>query len=174
MPENIAKVAARLSDEPIMITTLIVLVLFGLLLIMLEAFVPGGILGTFGVLSILTAVAVSLFSDDVEWTSGTRTGVALGIIVFSAAAVAVWLRFFAVRFFHRAFTLETTIATPISPGVKLIGSQGTATTDLRPLGRAELDDGSRHEVRLQNGHAPAGTRIKVIQTEPGNLVVAPL
>lgn len=173
MLENIAKVAVRLPDEPIMITTLIVLVLFGLLLIMLEAFVPGGILGTFGVLSILTAVAVSLFSDDVEWTSGTRTSVALGIIVFSAAAIAVWLRFFAVRFFHRAFTLETSIATPES-AARLIGQQGTATTDLRPLGKAALDDGSRHEVRLQNGHAPVGTRIKVIQTEPGNLVVAPL
>ena len=46
-----------------MITTLIVLVLFGLLLIMLEAFVPGGILGTFGVISILSAVAVTLFSN---------------------------------------------------------------------------------------------------------------
>ena len=157
-----------------MISTLIVLVIFGLLLIMLEAFVPGGILGTFGVLSILTAVAVSLFSDEVDWSSGTRTSVAIGIIAFSGIAIAIWLRFFAVKLFHRAFTLEATIATPVSPGAQLIGSQGTATTDLRPLGKVDLDDGTRHEVRLLNGHAPAGTRIQVIQTEPGNLVVATL
>jgi membrane-bound serine protease (ClpP class) len=157
-----------------MITTLIVLVLFGLLLIMLEAFIPGGILGTFGVLSILTAVAVSLFSDEVDWSSGTRTSVALGIIVFSGIAVAIWLRFFAIKLFHSAFTLETTIATPVSPGAQLIGAQGTASTDLRPLGKVDLDDGTRHEVRLLNGHAPVGTRIQVIQTEPGNLVVTTL
>jgi|LakMenEpi03Aug12_release.lakeMendotaPanAssembly.Ray.scaffolds.fasta_scaffold68309_2 membrane-bound ClpP family serine protease len=154
-----------------MITTLIVLVLFGLLLIMLEAFVPGGILGTFGVISILSAVAVTLFSDEVDWTSGTRTTVSLGIIVTSAFAIAIWLRFFAVKLFHRAFTLKTTIATPLSPGTPHIGVQGVATTDLRPLGKVSLDNGTRHEVRLLNGHAPIGTRIQVITTEPGNLVV---
>jgi len=160
-----------LSDDPIMITTLIVLVLFGLLLIMLEAFVPGGILGTFGVLSILSAVAVSLFSDDVDWSSSTRTSVAIVIIIFSGVAITIWLRFFAIKFFHRTFTLKTTIATPPSPGSLLIGVQGIATTELRPLGKVELDNGTRHEVRLLNGHAPVGTRIQVITTEPGNLVV---
>lgn len=154
-----------------MITTLIVLVLFGLLLIMLEAFVPGGILGTFGVISILSAVAVTLFSDDVDWDSGTRTTVSLGIILVSTIAVAVWLRFFAVKLFHRAFTLKTTIATPPSIGKPHIGVQGVATTELRPLGKVALDNGTRHEVRLLNGHAPIGTRIQVINTEPGNLVV---
>lgn len=154
-----------------MISTLIVLVLFGLLLIMLEAFVPGGILGTLGVISILSAVAVTLFSNEVDWTSGTRTTVSLGIIVTSAGAVAIWLRFFAVKLFHRAFTLKTTIATPPSPGALQIGVQGVATTELRPLGKVELDNGTRHEVRLLNGHAPIGTRIQVLKTEPGNLVV---
>jgi len=154
-----------------MITTLIVFVLFGLLLITLEAFVPGGILGTIGVLSILSAVAVTLFSEDVDWTSGTRTTVALGIIIVSTGAVAIWLRFFAVKLFNRAFTLKTTIATPTSPGALLIGAHGVATTELRPLGKVELDNGTRHEVRLLNGHAPVGTRIQVITTEPGNLVV---
>ena len=154
-----------------MITTLIVLVLFGLLLIMLEAFVPGGILGTFGVISILSAVAVTLFSNEVNWTSGTRTTVSLGIIATSATAIAIWLRYFAVKLFHRAFTLKTTIATPPSSGTPHIGVQGVATTDLRPLGKVALDNGTRHEVRLLNGHAPIGTRIKVITTEPGNLVV---
>jgi membrane-bound serine protease (ClpP class) len=157
-----------------MITTLIVLVLFGLLLIMLEAFVPGGILGIFGVVSILTAVAVALFSDEAaHWSSATRTGVAIGIIVFSTIAIFVWLRFFAVTLFRRTFTLSATIATPTT-ATGLIGSTGTALTELRPLGRAQLDSGSRHEVRLRNGHAPAGTRIQVVQTEPGNLVVTVL
>jgi membrane-bound serine protease (ClpP class) len=157
-----------------MISTLIVLVLFGLLLIMLEAFVPGGILGAFGVLSLLSAVAVTLFSDDLaSWSSGTRTTVAIGIIVFAAIAITVWLRFFAVKLFRRSFTLSATIATPPT-AASLIGTEGVATTELRPLGKARLDNGTRHEVRLLNGHAPAGTRIQVVQIEPGNLVVSAL
>lgn len=155
-----------------MISTLIVLVLFGLMLIMLEAFVPGGILGTFGVISILSAVAVTLFSQEIDWTSGTRATVAIGIVVFSITAVAVWLRFFAIKFLHRAFTLEASVASPKSPEIQLIGLEGTAITDLRPLGKVDLDAGGRHEVRLRNGHATAGARIQVVQTEPGNLVVA--
>jgi membrane-bound serine protease (ClpP class) len=157
-----------------MITTLIVLVLFGLLLIMLEAFVPGGILGTFGVLSILSAIAVALFADEpAHWSSSTRTAIAVGIVLFSATAVFIWLRFFAVTLFHRTFTLSATIATPPT-AQSLIGTTGIALTDLRPLGKAELENGTRHEVRLQNGHAPTGTRIQVINTEPGNLVVTTL
>lgn len=154
-----------------MITTLIVLVLFGLLLIMLETFVPGGILGILGVLSILSAIAATLFSTEIDWTSVTRTSVAVAIIIATSTAVAIWLRFFAVKLFHHMFTLTTTVATPLSPGARLIGIQGIATTDLRPLGKVELDNGNRHEVRLLNGHAPVGTRIQVVSTEPGNLVV---
>jgi membrane protein implicated in regulation of membrane protease activity len=45
-----------------------------------------------------------------------------------------------------------------------------ALTELRPLGRAEID-GQRYEVRCQNGLAPAGTRVEVIAAEPGNLLV---
>ncbi len=157
-----------------MITTLIVLVLFGLLLIMLEAFVPGGILGAFGTLCILSAVAVTIFGEEPAWDPATRTAVALGIVILSIAAVFIWLRFFAVGFFRRAFTLDATIATPgeISEAASLIGMQGAAITELRPLGKIQLDNGARHEVRLLNGHAPAGARIQVVQTEPGNLVVA--
>ena len=153
-----------------MIVTLITLVLFGLLLIMLEAFVPGGILGTFGVLCVLSAVILVLVTEDVTWSATTRTSAALGIVAFSSLAVYVWLRHFAVTIFHRSFTLETTVPSPPTSS-PLAGCEGVATTDLRPLGRILLDDGSRHEARLLNGTAPAGTPVRVLRSEPGNLVV---
>jgi membrane-bound serine protease (ClpP class) len=153
-----------------MIATLVVLVLFGLLLVMLEAFVPGGILGTFGVLCVLSAVILVLISDEVAWSSSLRTSVALGIVGFSGLAVYIWLKHFAVTLFHRAFTLKTVITSPPATS-PLAGREGVATTELRPLGRIRLDDGSRHEARLLNGTAPAGTAIRVLRSEPGNLVV---
>lgn len=155
-----------------MIATLVVLVLFGLLLIMLEAFVPGGVLGAFGVLCILSAVAVAVFADELAWDGGTRTAVAVGIVLFSVGAVFVWLRFFAVGLFQRVFNLSAVISTPESGASSLVGVRGIALTELRPLGKAQLDSGARCEVRLQHGHAPAGARIQITATEPGNLVAA--
>ncbi len=155
-----------------MIATLIVLILFGLLLIMLEAFVPGGMLGLAGTICILCAVAVAIFADELGWDGGTRTLVAIGIIVFSVSAVFVWLRFFAIGLFQRVFNLAAVIPTPEVGAASLIGAQGVTLTELRPLGKVQLDSGERREARLQNGHAPAGTRIRIIGTEPGNLVAA--
>jgi membrane-bound serine protease (ClpP class) len=155
-----------------MISTVIILVVFGLLLIAVEAFVPGGILGTFGVICILSAVAVTLFSEEfAAWSSGARTWTALGIIVFCGVIIALWLKLFAFKLFSRVFTLEASIASPPPPAPELAGAGGTALTELRPLGRVRLDDGSRHEARLLNTRAPAGSRIKVLGTEPGNLIV---
>ena len=162
----------RRNEAPIMIATLIVLVVFGLLLIMLEAFVPGGILGVLGAISILSAVAVTMFAEELGWEGGTRTAVAIGIIVFSLAAVFVWLRYFAVTFFNRTFNLATAVPTPDLGAKQVIGAQGVAISELRPLGKVLLDTGERREVRLQNGHAPAGSRIQVVGVEPGNLVAA--
>jgi len=156
-----------------MITTVVVLILLSLLLIALETFVPGGILGTLGLVGILTAVALVLFSDDFGNLSSTnRTLISIGIIVMAVAVFSLWMKWFAVKIFHRSFNLEAEIATPIDSGKSLIGKYGVAFTDLRPLGKIELDDGGRYEVRLLNGHAQAGTRVEVVNTEPGNLVVA--
>lgn len=156
-----------------MITTVIVLILISLFLIALETFVPGGILGTLGLLGILTAVALVLFSDDLgDLSSTNRTLISIGIIVFAVAAFSLWMKWFAVKIFHRSFNLETTIASPPDSGRLLIGKCGVALTDLRPLGKIEMEEGGRYEVRFLNGHAPVGTRVEVINTEPGNLVVA--
>jgi membrane-bound ClpP family serine protease len=50
------------------------------------------------------------------------------------------------------------------------GAQGVALTDLRPLGRADIA-GKHYEVRCQDGMAAAGSRLEVIASEPGNLLV---
>lgn len=153
-----------------MLVSIAILTLFGIFLIMLETFLPGWVAGILGTISILIAVWLTLISEDlVGWSSGLRLALALGILVFSAAVLLAWLRWFAVRFFHRAFTLSATVghaATAAAP----IGKQGVALTELRPLGRAEIA-GQRYDVRCQSGLAAAGAPVEVIATEPGNLLV---
>ncbi len=153
-----------------MLASIAILTLFGIFLIMLETFLPGWVAGILGTISILAAVWLTLMSEELMgWSSGMRLALALGILVFSAAILMVWLRWFAVKFFHRALTLTTSIETrPAETAAP--GSQGIALTELRPLGRAEIG-GKRYEVRCQNGLAAAGTPVEVIAAEPGNLLV---
>jgi membrane-bound ClpP family serine protease len=155
-----------------MLASIAILTLFGIFLLILETFLPGWIAGILGTISILAAVWLAMTSEElVGWTSGMRLALALGILVFSATILLAWLRWFAVKFFQRAFTLSASMDSPVSePQPMLIGQQGVALSELRPLGRAEID-GRRYEVRCQSGIASAGTRVEVIAAEPGNLLV---
>ncbi|WP_395745657.1 NfeD family protein [Prosthecobacter sp.] len=156
-----------------MLSSIAILTLFGVLLIMLETFLPGWVAGILGAISIFIALGLALMSDGLGgWSSGERLLLALGIVVFSVAALVAWLRWFAVKFFRRSLTLTTSIDTQPHAGAAP-GAQGVALTELRPLGRAEIA-GQRYEVRCQNGLAAAGARVEVIAAEPGNLLVRTL
>lgn len=154
-----------------MIVTIAIIVLFGIILMMVETFLPGAIAGTLGLLCILAGIGLALFSEELShWSLLSRTLLAMGIIGFSSLALLIWMRWFAVKLFHRAFTLETCVATPVESAEVADKQEGIAVTELRPLGRAEIN-GRRWDVRCQTGFAPVGTRLQVIGSEPGNLLV---
>mgnify|MGYP000848928461 FL=1 len=155
-----------------MLTSILTLALFGILLLMLETFLPGMIAGTIGTLSLLAALWLTLTAEDLNhWSSGQRTALAIGIVVGTAVIMLTWLKWFAVKFFRRGFMLEATIQGNAEvPSNATPGSQGIAVTELRPLGHAEID-GKRIEVRCQTGHAPAGAKVEVIAAEFGSLLV---
>ncbi|MFO1482126.1 MAG: NfeD family protein [Verrucomicrobiaceae bacterium] len=153
-----------------MLANIAILTLFGIFLIMLETFLPGWVAGILGVVSILTAVLLALVSEELaDWSMGMRMTLAMGILVFSAAVLMAWLRWFAVKLFRRTLTLSAVVGgAPQSDAP--IGKQGVALTELRPLGRAEIA-GRRYEVRCLDGLAGAGAQVEVIAAEPGNLLV---
>jgi membrane-bound ClpP family serine protease len=155
-----------------MVLMLAILVLLGILLMILETFVPGMIVGAIGALCTLTAASLLLFGDEfASWSGAARAGGAAAVILFTAAALLVWLRCFAVKFWRHGFTLEA--ASPAAPddaGVPVTGAVGIALTDLRPLGRADFG-GQTREVRCEDGFAPAGAGVCITGREPGNLVV---
>jgi len=154
-----------------MIVTIAVIAFFGVLLIILETFVPGGVAGTLGVLTILTSVGLVLILPEfATWTPLQRGGLAFGVIAGSVILSLIWLRCFAVKFGYRAFTLETEVATPNPESLPQPEQTGIAISELRPLGRVEIA-GQRHDVRCEDGFAAAGTRIIVTGHEPGNLIV---
>jgi membrane-bound ClpP family serine protease len=155
-----------------MLTSILTLALFGILLLMLETFLPGMIAGTIGTLSLLAALWLTMTAEELgHWSGGQRAALAIGILVGTGAIMLVWLKWFAVKFFRRGFMLEAAIqGSGEAPLDASPGSQGIAITELRPLGHAEIG-GKRFEVRCQTGHAPAGAKVEVIAAEFGSLLV---
>ncbi|GEP41142.1 membrane protein [Brevifollis gellanilyticus] len=154
-----------------MIVTISIIALCGLLFVILETFLPGGIAGFLGVLCILAAVILAMMADELDpWSPMERTALAFGIVAGASVVSLIWLRFFAVKFWSRSLTLKAEVPAPKADANCPNDSEGTSLTELRPLGRAEID-GRRYEVRCQDGFAPVGARLRVTGHEPGNLVV---
>ncbi|MBB5038155.1 NfeD family protein [Prosthecobacter dejongeii] len=154
-----------------MITTVAIIVILGVLLMILETFIPGMIAGILGVLCVLTGVLLVMMAEEFShWPAWGRGAVACFIIVGSAILQLIWLRFFAVQFWSRTFTLQAEIPSAENPQTLACGTEGVALTELRPLGRADFS-GSRREVRSEDGFIPAGSRLCVTGAEPGNLLV---
>lgn len=154
-----------------MLGSILFLTLFGLVLIMLETFVPGWISGILGGLCILAAVGLTLGAEEFQgWEPWQRGTLAAGIVVFSIVVLLLWMRFFATRLFRRAFTLQAELPKTVLEAVVTQGAEGVSLTELRPLGRAEFGS-ERREVRSQDGFVPAGVKVRVVGVEPGNLIV---
>lgn len=153
-----------------MLANIAILMSFGILLVMLETFLPGWIAGILGGMFILAAAGLFIVADEFAgWSLGFRVLMAAGVLVFSAAVLGIWLRWFAGRFFQKMFTLSATSGHNTLPATP-VGQQGVALTELRPLGRAQIG-GKSYEVRCQLGQAKVGSRVEVISAEPGNLLV---
>lgn len=155
----------------LMVVTVAIIVILGVLLMILETFIPGLIAGILGVLCILTGVALVMMADEFShWPGWTRSLLACGILVGATALQLVWLRYFALKFWHKSFTLQASIPPAEQSQVLSSGTEGVALTELRPLGRADFG-GSRREVRCEDGFAPAGSSLRITGAEPGNLLV---
>ncbi len=141
----------------------------GLILIALEIIVPGGILGAFGVIALLGAIAIGFVAF------GPQGGIlaAVAVLIFSAVILAVWLKLFPRTRMGKALTLQKdgrsfkTDPTTPSP---LLGKEGVAASNLQLSGIATID-GRRTDVVAESAFIPAGARVKVVKVEGHRVVV---
>lgn len=144
-------------------------VAIGLLLIGIEVFVPGGILGVFGALSLVAAIITGFAAFGPK--GGFFAGMA--IIIFSGVFLAVWIKFFPGTRFGKTLTLQAdghTFKSAAPDLAELTGREGTAQTDLHPAGLA-LIDGHRTDVVTESGYVSAGARVRVVRVEGNRVVV---
>lgn len=140
----------------------------GLILVGAEVFIPGGIVGAIGALALLIAVAVGFVAFP-----GKGAYIALSILFLCGLAIYLWIRIFPNTGVGRrmmvANDLKTSKAT--EAGLDgLIGQEGTATSQLRPAGYAQIGD-RRIDVITQGGMIAKGDRVRVIEVEGNRVVV---
>lgn len=147
----------------------VILLLAGLLLIGVEIFVPGGIIGALGALSLIAAMFIGFkaFAPPGGLIS------ALAIILLTGLGTALWIRFFPRTSAGRHLTLSQDGRDFKSAPPELkdwVGREGVAHSTLRPGGIA-LIDGRRVDVIAEGRWIESGRRIRVLNVEGTRVIV---
>ncbi|NQF17380.1 nodulation protein NfeD [Brevibacillus sp. HB1.3] len=144
----------------------------GILLMLLEIFLPGGIVGAIGFLSIVTGLVMAAYD--------TKQGLAsLGVAALVTVIVAFMLvKKYGVKGLFNKFVLGETQSNEegyVAPRDQreLEGKSGIALTPLRPAGVVKVE-GKRVDAVSVGGFIEAGTAITVVQVEGTRIVVAEL
>lgn len=150
------------------VTLFIVLLAIGILLICAEVFVPGGVLGVVGALSLVGAMAASFWAFP-----KAALFVTIGIVVLLGTMIMLWIKVFPTSRFGKEMTLSDDakeFKASEAGLADLLEKEGEAKSDLRPAGFAVIE-GRRVDVVTEGGMLASGTRIKVIEVEGNRVVV---
>jgi membrane-bound serine protease (ClpP class) len=151
MPEGLGLVVAMLA--------------VGYLLLLAELFLPGGVVGIFGLVAVLY---------------GCYLAFGLGALWGSASVIlSVVLTGLGVNFFFRSRAGKRLVLNDPGPRTwkaqedglaELAGSTGMALSDLRPAGIAEIG-GRRVDVVADSEFLSQGTAVRVVEVEGNRVVV---
>ncbi len=154
-------------------TTILLLFIFGIVLLVLDLFVPGIILSTAGTLAFLAGTARAF----------TEYGIGGGLLAFAIGAVlltvALYIEYWVLPktrigknfFLHAA--VDGTSQAPLAQSSALSGREAMALTPLMPSGQIEID-GQRYEALSLDGHVAMGARLKVTGQQNFSLTVTKL
>src|SRR4051812_24139839 len=151
------------------------LILFavGIVLILLELVLPGGIIGIFG----LAAFLASFFLSAADFV---HMGISL-LIAFTISILAsvVMIKVYdkKMKFFKKLILTDSTSTeggyVSNRNRTELIGISGYALTDLRPSGTMVLED-ERIDVVSEGSFIKKGSKVKIIKVEGSRIVVREL
>lgn len=154
-------------------TTILLFFILGIVLLVLDLFIPGVLLSIFGVVAMLAGTA-NAFNHY-----GVGGGLAAFAIGMTLLGIALYFEYAVLpktrlgkKFFLNASIAGTSQA-PANETAALTGREGVAITPLMPTGQIEID-GKRHEALSIDGHVPKGARLKVTGSQNFSLTVTKL
>lgn len=150
-------------------STIVILAGLGILALLLEMVLPGGVLGVAGGLS-LVAAAVLCFVEY-GFYAGLAASVAIG--AFALGLTWVWMKYFHLLPGVRRMVLHGRIANGDSreaSAESLTGQTGTAVTEIAPSGKASIGD-QRFDAIAESTAIPKGAAISFVRPSgPGWIV----
>jgi membrane-bound serine protease (ClpP class) len=143
--------------------------IIGLLLLIVEIFIPGGVLGVFGAIALTAAVITGFFAF------GAHGGflATAGMVVLGGVVIYAWVKFFPRTLVGRKITLGSDMAEAKSTPPDwpaLVGKSGVARSDLRPAGVADIES-QRVDVVAESGFIKGGASIRVVAVEGVRIIV---
>lgn len=151
-------------------TAIIILFLAGILLLALEVFVPGAIMGILGAVLIIAGVAVSF---GVYGSTGGFVALGAGIALL---ALTLYLEFVVLpksrlaRTFSMTATVEGTSQAPVAALADVLEQPGETATPLSPSGYVTVK-GKRYEAFSQSGYLAKGVAVRVTGLDNFRLLV---
>jgi membrane-bound serine protease (ClpP class) len=152
--------------EPI--TLYFTLLLAGFVLIGMEIFLPGGILGIFGSIAWISAAVAGWRNFPEPWNMVS----AFSLLLFGLLTFVVWIRYFPKSRVGKSLSLNESSASYKSHKMTElpIGTVGEAVSTLRPSGIAKFD-GKRLDVVADGEWVEAGESVKISSTSGGHTSV---
>ncbi|WP_417899542.1 nodulation protein NfeD [Bacillus haimaensis] len=147
-----------------------ILFVLGVIFIVLEIFVPGGILGVLGLGAVITSFFLA--TDNI-----VETGIALLIaMLVTVVAMVVLFTVFGkrIRLFDRIILRDSTnteqgYVSNVSR-IELVGQEGVTLTPLRPAGTAVIKE-ERIDVVTEGSFIGSNKRVRIVKAEGPRIVV---
>jgi len=151
-------------------TAIIILFLAGILLLALEVFVPGAVLGILGALAIFAGVAVAFVIHGVN---GGFLALGAGVILLGLALYIEFAVLPKTRL-AKTFSMTTTVAGtsqgPVAELAEVMDQVGETVTALAPSGYVTVK-GRRYEAFSQSGFLAKGVAVRVTGLDNFRLLV---
>ncbi|MEM7601636.1 MAG: NfeD family protein [Verrucomicrobiota bacterium] len=147
-------------------TLIIILVAVGLIAVLAELVLPGGLLGIVGALCLIAAVITTF----VEY--GAIAGIVglILLLILGVATLGWWM-----KYFHKLPGTKQLILHDESGGdetekIELVGKAGVTLTDLVPSGHARIE-GTKFDVMAEAESIPKDSEIVVVAKRGPSLIV---
>jgi membrane-bound serine protease (ClpP class) len=140
----------------------------GVLMVIMEIFLPGGILGTLGGIALAGAVITGFFAFP-----GMGLFIFFMVICIVAVCIVIWLKYFPKTPIGKSMTLSGNEKGYKSFGdsyLELLGKTGEAVTQLRPAGSIKIG-GKKYSVVTRGSIVEKGQQVEVIKVAGNRLIV---
>ena len=149
---------------------IIICVLAGVILLIVEAFMPGfGVPGISGIILLLAGVAMTWY----EYGAMVGLGTTVAVLALVCVAISVSLKSASSGRLSKSDLILNDTETPPSENADmqlLVGKEGVVKNTLRPVGTAEFDCGKLH-VTSDGEYVSEGQKVRIVRVEGTQIFV---